>query len=271
MPHDNVQAVLEFVIEAMVDAVLGVDPEGRVTLSNSGAANLTGYTRDELAGKPISDLLVDDNSGLRTVVRRRIEDGDILRREESWLVTKSGKKIPVSVTGAPVLDATGMLKGSVLVARDVRQLRQLLVEKEAEIHRRREAEEALRTAKVSLEEKLEETRRQLLLAARHARHARRRRRPRAAQHRADPGRGDRRGARRARGAREHRGADAPGAAGSRTGRRAHHRARPSPDAARAARSGSRRADRARCGRSRCRGDVEACRQARPRRLRARAR
>src|SRR3569623_3607013 len=168
MPHDNVQAVLEFVIEAMVDAVLGVDPEGRVTLSNSGAANLTGYTRDELAGKPISDLLVDDNSGLRTVVRRRIEDGDILRREESWLVTKSGKKIPVSVTGSPVLDATGMLKGIVLVARDVRQRRQLLVEKEAEIHRRREAEEASRTAKVSSEEKLEETRRQLLLAERRA-------------------------------------------------------------------------------------------------------
>ncbi|HET9988994.1 MAG TPA: ATP-binding protein [Kofleriaceae bacterium] len=167
-PRDNVQAVLEFVIEAMVDAVLGVDPEGRVTLSNSGAANLTGYTRDELAGKPISELLVDDSSGLRTVVRRRIEDGDILRREESWLVAKSGKKIPVSVTGSPVLDAEGMLKGIVLVARDVREVRELLVEKEAEIVRRREAEEALRTAKASIEEKLEQTRTQLLLAERRA-------------------------------------------------------------------------------------------------------
>ena len=160
--------MLEFVIEAMVDAVLGVDPEGRVTLSNSGAASLTGYTPDELAGKPISELLVDDSSGLRTVVRRRIEDGDILRREESWLVTKSGKKIPVSVTGSPVLDASGTLKGIVLVARDIREIRQLLVEKEAEIVRRRGAEEALRTAKASIESQLEEARRQLLLAERRA-------------------------------------------------------------------------------------------------------
>ncbi|MEO6772795.1 MAG: ATP-binding protein [Kofleriaceae bacterium] len=160
--------MLEFVIEAMVDAVLGVDPEGRVTLSNSGAANLTGYTSDQLLGKPISELLVDDNSGLRTVVRRRIEDGDILRREESWLVTKSGKKIPVSVTGSPVLDPSGTLKGIVLVARDIREIRQLLVEKEAEIVRRREAEEALRAAKLSIEEKLEQTRTQLLLAERRA-------------------------------------------------------------------------------------------------------
>jgi PAS domain S-box-containing protein len=160
--------VLEFVIEAMVDAVLGVDPEGRVTLSNSGAAHVTGYTREELAGKPISELLVDENSGLRTVVRRRIEDGDILRREESWLVTKSGKKIPVSVTGSPVLDAAGTLQGIVLVARDIREIRQLLVEKEAEIVRRREAEEELRTAKATIEDKLEQARTQLLLAERRA-------------------------------------------------------------------------------------------------------
>ncbi|MFT3697413.1 MAG: ATP-binding protein [Kofleriaceae bacterium] len=161
-------AVLEFVIEAMVDAVLGVDPEGRVILTNSGATALTGFAKEELMGKPISELLVDDSSGLRTVVRRRIEDGDILRREESWLVTKSGKKIPVSVTGSPVLDDSGMLKGIVLVARDVREIRQLLVEKEAEIARRRQAEDELRVAKASTEEKLEETRTQLLLAERRA-------------------------------------------------------------------------------------------------------
>jgi signal transduction histidine kinase len=56
----------------------------------------------------------------------------------------------------------------VLVARDVREVRQLLVEKEAEIVRRREAEDELRTAKASIEEKLEQTRTQLLLAERRA-------------------------------------------------------------------------------------------------------
>jgi PAS domain S-box-containing protein len=160
--------VLEFVIEAMVDTVLGVDPEGNVMLFNSGATTLTGFSPDELRGKPIAQLLVDDNSGLRTVVRRRIEEGDILRREESWLITKSGKRIPVSVTGSPVLDESGNLKGIVLVARDQREMRQLLGEKEAEIARRRVAEDELRAAKSSIEDKLEETRTQLLLAERRA-------------------------------------------------------------------------------------------------------
>ncbi|HEY3803611.1 MAG TPA: ATP-binding protein [Kofleriaceae bacterium] len=160
--------MLDFVIEAMVDAVFGVDPSGRITLTNSSAAALTGFSVDELKAVPIAQLLVDDNSGLRTIVRRRIEEGDILRREQSWLVTKSGAKIPVSVTGAPVLDESGHLHGIVLVAHDMRELRQLLVDKEAEIVRRRGAEDELRAAKASIESQLEEARTQLLLAERRA-------------------------------------------------------------------------------------------------------
>jgi PAS domain S-box-containing protein len=163
-----VSAVLEFVIEAMVDAVLVVDAEGRITLSNSGASQLTGYTVDELRNMSIALLLVDDSSGMRTLVRRRIEDGDVLRREESWLVAKHGERIPVSVTGSPVLNERGTLQGIVLVARDVREMRRLLADKEAEITRRKKAEEELRAAKSSIEDKLGQTRTQLLLAERRA-------------------------------------------------------------------------------------------------------
>src|SRR5689334_2263704 len=148
----------------MVDAVLVVNADGKITLTNTAAEELTGYTADELRQLAVSRLLIDETSGLRTIVRRRIEEGDVLRRETSWLVTKSGEKIPVSVTGSPVMDANGGLQGIVLVARDIREIRQLLVEKEAEIARRREAEDELRAAKASIEEQLEQTRTQLLLA-----------------------------------------------------------------------------------------------------------
>src|SRR3569623_2181676 len=116
----------------MGDAVVVVDAEGRITRANSGATQLTGWSIDDLKGMPVSTLLVDDSSGLRTVVRRRIEAGDILRREESWLVSKNGPRNPVSVTGSPVITPTGELQGIVLVARDIRELRQLLADKEAE-------------------------------------------------------------------------------------------------------------------------------------------
>jgi PAS domain S-box-containing protein len=160
--------VFEKVIEAMVDAVLVVDVEGRITMSNAAASTLTGFTAQQLNQQPVAKLLADDGSGLRTVVRKRIEDGDVLRREESWLVTRSGEKIPVSVTGSPVINKDGGLEGIVLVARDIREMRQLLADRDAEIERRTRAEDELRAANASIEEKLDRTRDSLLLAERRA-------------------------------------------------------------------------------------------------------
>jgi PAS domain S-box-containing protein len=158
--------VVENVIEAMVDALVVVDVEGRITLANTALARITGYSLEELRGFSITKLLVDDSSGLRTVVRRRIEEGEHLRREQSWLISKTGEKIPVSVTGSPVLNPEGGLQGIVLVCRDIRDLRRLLTEKEEEIVRRQKAEDELRAVNASIEEQLDSTRTQLLLAER---------------------------------------------------------------------------------------------------------
>src|SRR5688572_20859506 len=98
----------------MVDAVLVVDIDGRISLANTAAARITGYAPEQLKAMPVGKLLHDDSSGLRTVVRRRIEDGDVMRREESWLITRDGVRIPVSVTGSPVLTPDGQLHGIVL-------------------------------------------------------------------------------------------------------------------------------------------------------------
>ena len=152
--------MLEFVIEAMVDAVVVIDADGKITLANAGAAQLSGYSRDELKGMPIASLIGDEKSGLKTVVRRRIEHGESLRREDSWLATKGGEKIPVGVTASPVLEGE-KLHGIVIVAHDMREIR-------AEIARRRVAEDELRRTNASIEDKLHEARQQLLLAERRA-------------------------------------------------------------------------------------------------------
>jgi len=146
--------VIELVIEAMVDAVVVVDAEGMITLANAGAEQLSGFSRDELRGMNVARLLTDDSSGIRTVVRQRIAGGNVLRRQESWIQPKAGERIPVSVTGSAVVDDQGVLKGIVVVARDTREIRELLTE--------------LHSAKQNIETKLEETRHMMLLAERRA-------------------------------------------------------------------------------------------------------
>ena len=157
------------VIEAMVDAVLVVDGEGRISATNEATARITGFTSEQLRLMPVATLLVDESEGMRTIVRRRIEDGDVLRREQSsFLVTSKGQRIPVSVTASPVHDEQGRLQGIVVVARDIRELRQLLADRVEEIRRRTRAEDELRALNASIEAKLEETRGSLLLAERRA-------------------------------------------------------------------------------------------------------
>ncbi|MGE0550194.1 MAG: nitrogen regulation protein NR(II) [Kofleriaceae bacterium] len=151
----------------MADPVLVVNANGQITMANSAASKLTGFSLEELRKIPIAKLIVDDSSGLKTLVRQRIGEGEVLRKQESWLVTHTGEKIPVSITGSP-LGGPEDFQGIVLVARDIREIRLLLVEKEAEITRRRFAEDELRAAKSSIEHQLEQTRTQLLLAERRA-------------------------------------------------------------------------------------------------------
>ncbi len=160
--------MMDQVFEAMVDVVLVVGADGQIKMANTAAEGVTGYTRADLECLPVAQLLNDEHSGVRTEVRQRVADGAVLRREDSWLVTKAGSRIPVSVTAAPVVNAHGAAAGIVVVLRDTSELRQLLAARDQEISRRESAELELKQGLASIEHRLEESRSQLMLAERRA-------------------------------------------------------------------------------------------------------
>ncbi len=110
--------------EALVDAVVAIDLSGTIVAANPGAATLSGYSAEELVGKPVGEVFVDELSGIRTRVRQKIASGNPLRREESWMVCRNGDRIPVSITGSPVVE-DARVEAILIVARDARKLEQL--------------------------------------------------------------------------------------------------------------------------------------------------
>lgn len=138
------QLLGEDLIEAMIDAVVVIDLAGKVTLTNAAAVTLSGYSRKELLTLGVGELFSDAVSGVRTRVRQQIAAGDPLRREEAWLMTKGGERIPVSIMASPLTGNGDVPIEIVLVARDARETRRLLLERDSEIGRRREAEAQLR-------------------------------------------------------------------------------------------------------------------------------
>ncbi|WP_052405809.1 hybrid sensor histidine kinase/response regulator [Paraburkholderia heleia] len=110
------------------DGVIATDCESRITLINPVAEALTGWSREEAAGRPLAEVLVlideDTNVPLGdrgTAVLGRQAPVDLPLRTR--LVGRHGREAPVEARGTPIVDDVGQVVGAVLAIRDVTQTR----------------------------------------------------------------------------------------------------------------------------------------------------
>jgi PAS domain S-box-containing protein len=70
----------EQLLEAMPDAVVVVAPDGRIVRVNQAAEALSGYSRDELVGMPVEDLVPEGLRGAHAAHRVSYQDAPAVRR-----------------------------------------------------------------------------------------------------------------------------------------------------------------------------------------------
>jgi len=70
--HETSQAYTELILDSTVDGICGVDATGVITFMNPSGARILGWTRGELVGRPIQDVLLP-----------RAPDGTLARFEAS--------------------------------------------------------------------------------------------------------------------------------------------------------------------------------------------
>ena len=112
------------------DAVITTDTKGCVTYLNPVAESLTGWSLDEVRGRPLSSIFRILNEETRDVVESPVER--VLRAgiivglaNHTVLVAKDGTERPIDDSAAPIRDKEGRLIGVVMVFRDVTERRQL--------------------------------------------------------------------------------------------------------------------------------------------------
>jgi PAS domain S-box-containing protein/excisionase family DNA binding protein len=89
------------------DILYTVDLEGRLTDINRAGERLTGYTRGELLGRPIAELLVPPSQDtLRHALARKLA-GEPNATSELVLRTKDGRELVVEVSSRLLYDAAG--------------------------------------------------------------------------------------------------------------------------------------------------------------------
>jgi PAS domain S-box-containing protein len=137
---------LRVTLTSIGDAVLATDTAGRITFLNPVAADLTGWTEKDALGRPVQEVFHIINENTREegedIVARVLREGcAVSLANNTALVAREGRAIPIEDSAAPIRDRAGKVTGVVLVFHDVTQ--------------KRRSQEALRESEQRVRVKLE--------------------------------------------------------------------------------------------------------------------
>jgi len=118
------------VFEAMGDAVYALDADGRLIQANENVAEFLGADLDALRGEPIADYFVDDLATIRDAIQHLIDTDEPTTTVETTVERDDGSTLPVEVTLSLLPSEDGEFRGTVGVARDVRDRRERARERE---------------------------------------------------------------------------------------------------------------------------------------------
>ncbi|WP_246114049.1 hybrid sensor histidine kinase/response regulator, partial [Streptomyces montanus] len=143
------QRQTEMILRAASEGVIGTDTEGRVVLVNPAAAQILGFRASDLGGQELHPLMLHSRADGEPFPYEESPLADTLRSGRKHRVrgqvlwSKSGDRVPVDLTTAPVRDGD-QLVGAVMTFTDRRPYDALAEEKDAADLRHQE--ELARTA-----------------------------------------------------------------------------------------------------------------------------
>jgi diguanylate cyclase (GGDEF)-like protein/PAS domain S-box-containing protein len=111
-------------LDSIGDAVLSTDVEGKVTYLNVVAEKITGWTREEAAGKNIEEVFVIVDASTRepcvNPLRAAIKKNRTVQLTPNCiLIRRDGTEFAIEDSAAPIHDQHGLATGAVIVFHDV--------------------------------------------------------------------------------------------------------------------------------------------------------
>src|SRR5215469_8759004 len=107
------EALLRYaaIVESSDDAIASGTLNGTIVSWNAGAQRMYGYTEAEAVGKPITMLVPPELPDEENKLLEKLRAGGHIEHFETVRVTKTGKRINVSLSLSPIKDPTGKTVG----------------------------------------------------------------------------------------------------------------------------------------------------------------
>lgn len=122
----NISKYFDGILQDSTDIIFSVDQEGFILKFNNGSEMHFGYTQEEIVGKPLGSLFVNEEDE-RRILARVLLDGKASNNEIP-MKTKEGKVILVNMSVSEMKSTSSKITGLVVTAKDITEKKKLEIE-----------------------------------------------------------------------------------------------------------------------------------------------
>jgi PAS domain S-box-containing protein len=122
---EEAQGRLAAIVQSSDDAIVSKNLNGIITSWNAAAERIFGFTRDEAVGSPVTLIIPPELQDEEKQILGRLRKGERIDHFETVRITKSGRRLNVSLTISPVRDSSGRIVGASKIARDVSERKRI--------------------------------------------------------------------------------------------------------------------------------------------------
>ena len=112
------KAYVDNIIESMADSLVVINVDGQIRHVNQATLNLLDFKKEDLEGQQVARIFGWAEAEVDRLINR-LKEHKYVANEEAIYRTKTGKKIPVSFSGALMQAANDRVLGIVCVAKDI--------------------------------------------------------------------------------------------------------------------------------------------------------
>ncbi|MBI4992262.1 MAG: PAS domain S-box protein [Candidatus Harrisonbacteria bacterium] len=116
-------------LESIGDGVVAIDRYWNITLWNKAATEISGWSKEEVLGKPFRNFLKfirerDRSENIAFIEEAMLFGRKGLMENNTLLIKKDDKEVPVGDSASPIFDQNQKVMGAIIIFRDISQERE---------------------------------------------------------------------------------------------------------------------------------------------------
>ena len=121
---EEVRALHAAIVTSSDDAIISEDLNHLITTWNRGAERIYGFTREEMIGTDLHEIVPDEEMGALHDIVDQVVKGEHVEHFNTFRIKKTGGHVEISLSLSPILDHRNNIIGIATIARDLTKQRE---------------------------------------------------------------------------------------------------------------------------------------------------